>query len=88
MSTQGVCCVGVSALKYAASQIELGKKQTAIALASEFPSRLFKNTKFEAETSVQAGKPLPFDTEFLRWMLSEVPEHCCCKTILTRQESA
>ncbi|MEG4109800.1 3-oxoacyl-[acyl-carrier-protein] synthase III C-terminal domain-containing protein [Microcoleus sp. S13_C5] len=71
VSTQGVCCAGVSALNYAASQIELGKKQTAIAVASEFPSRLFKNTKFEAETSVQAGKPLPFDTEFLRWMLSD-----------------
>ena len=71
VSTQGVCCAGVSALNYAASQIELGKKQTAIAVASEFPSRLFKNTKFEAETSVQGGKSLPFDTEFLRWMLSD-----------------
>ncbi|MEP6500141.1 hypothetical protein [Microcoleus vaginatus] len=71
VSTQGVCCGGVSALNYATSQIELGKKQTAIAVASEFPSRLFKNTKFEAKTSVQAGKPLPFDTEFLRWMLSD-----------------
>ncbi|WP_373536681.1 3-oxoacyl-[acyl-carrier-protein] synthase III C-terminal domain-containing protein [Microcoleus sp.] len=71
VSTQGVCCAGITALNYAASQLELGKKQTAIAVASEFPSRLFKNTKFEAETSVQAGKPLPFDTEFLRWMLSD-----------------
>ena len=71
VSTQGVCCAGVSALNYAVSQLELGKKQTAIAVASEFPSRLFKSTKFEAETSVQAGKPLPFDTEFLRWMLSD-----------------
>jgi 3-oxoacyl-[acyl-carrier-protein] synthase III len=71
VSTQGVCCAGVTALNYATSQLELGKKQTAIAVASEFPSRLFKNSKFEAETSVQAGKPLPFDTEFLRWMLSD-----------------
>ncbi|MEG4113754.1 MULTISPECIES: hypothetical protein [unclassified Microcoleus] len=64
VSTQGVCCTGVSALNYAASQIELGKKQTAIAVASELPSRLFKNTKLEAKTSVQAGTSLPFDTEF------------------------
>ncbi|MCC3456051.1 3-oxoacyl-[acyl-carrier-protein] synthase III C-terminal domain-containing protein [Microcoleus sp. PH2017_08_TRC_O_A] len=71
VSTQGVCCAGVTALNYATSQLELGKKQTAIAVASEFPSRLFKNSKFEVETSVQAGKPLPFDTEFLRWMLSD-----------------
>jgi len=48
VATQGVCCAGISALNYATSQIELGKKQTAIAVASEFPSRLFKNTKFEA----------------------------------------
>ncbi|TAF89431.1 MAG: StlD/DarB family beta-ketosynthase [Oscillatoriales cyanobacterium] len=71
VSTQGVCCAGITALNYVASQLELGKKQTAIAVASEFPSRLFKNSKFEVETSVQAGKPLPFDTEFLRWMLSD-----------------
>ncbi|MGL5064284.1 MAG: beta-ketoacyl-ACP synthase III [Microcoleus sp.] len=71
VSTQGVCCAGVTALNYAASQIELGKKQTAIAAASEFPSRLFKNTKFEAETDIREGKSLSFDTEFLRWMLSD-----------------
>ncbi|NJK73536.1 MAG: beta-ketoacyl-ACP synthase III [Richelia sp. CSU_2_1] len=71
VSTQGVCCAGVAALNYAASQIELGKKQNAIAAASEFPSRLFKNTKFEAETAIHEGNSLSFDTEFLRWMLSD-----------------
>ncbi len=44
VSTQGVGCGGVSALNYAPSQLELCQKQTAIAVASEFPSRLFKNT--------------------------------------------
>jgi 3-oxoacyl-[acyl-carrier-protein] synthase III len=71
VSTQGVCCAGVTALNYAASQIELGKKQTAIAAASEFPSRLFKSSKFESETAIREGKALSFDTEFLRWMLSD-----------------
>lgn len=71
ISTQGVCCAGVAALKYAASQVMLGAKKTAIAVASEQPSRLFRNTVFEAEASVQAGNVLPFDTEFLRWMLSD-----------------
>lgn len=71
VSTQGVCCSGVSALNYAVSQLELGKRKNAVSVASEFASRLFKHTKFEAETSVQAGAPLPFDTEFLRWMLSD-----------------
>lgn len=70
-SHQGVCCSGVAALKYATSQIQLGQKRRAIAVASELASRLFKNTRFEAEASVQAGEKLSFDTEFLRWMLSD-----------------
>ncbi|MEO0947185.1 MAG: StlD/DarB family beta-ketosynthase [Cyanobacteria bacterium J06641_5] len=70
-SHQGVCCAGVAALKYATSQIQLGQKRRAIAVASELASRLFKNTRFEAEASVQAGEKLSFDTEFLRWMLSD-----------------
>ena len=70
-SSQGVCCAGVTALKYAASQVKLGEKRAAIAVASELPSRLFKHTHFEAEAGVKAGKPLSFDTEFLRWMLSD-----------------
>lgn len=71
VSTQGVCCAGVGALNYVASQIQLGKKQSAIAVASELASRLFKHTNFEAETKIQAGEKLSFDVEFLRWMLSD-----------------
>ena len=71
VSTQGVCCAGIAALNYAASQLQLGKRRTALAVASEFASRLFKHTKFEVDISVKAGKSLPFDTEFLRWMLSD-----------------
>jgi 3-oxoacyl-[acyl-carrier-protein] synthase III len=70
-SNHGVCCAGISALQYAASQVQLGRKQNAIAVAAEMPSRLFKHARFEAENEVRAGKPLPFDTEFLRWMLSD-----------------
>lgn len=69
-SHQGVCCAGVAALKYAASQVQLGQKRRAIAVASELASRLFKHTRFEAETA------LPFDTEFLRWMLSDGAGAC------------
>ncbi len=71
ISTQGVCCAGVTALNYAASQVQLGKKRAAVAVASELASRLFKHTKFEAESRVKNGEVLPFDTEFLRWMLSD-----------------
>lgn len=71
ISTQGVCCAGITALNYSASQIQLGKKTNALAVASELASRLFKNTTFEAEESIKNGKTLSFDTEFLRWMLSD-----------------
>lgn len=71
ISTQGVCCAGVSALKYAASQIQLGEKYAAIATASEMPSRLFKSSRFEAEAAIESGGNLGFDSEFLRWMLSD-----------------
>ncbi|HIK16234.1 MAG TPA: 3-oxoacyl-ACP synthase [Leptolyngbyaceae cyanobacterium M33_DOE_097] len=71
MTSMGVCCAGIGALKYAASQVKLGEKTSAIAVASEQPSRLFRHTNFEAETEIQAGKMLGFDAEFLRWMLSD-----------------
>ncbi len=70
-SHQGVCCAGVAALKYATAQVERGEKRCAIAVASELASRLFKHSQFEAQPEIQAGKALPFDTEFLRWMLSD-----------------
>jgi 3-oxoacyl-[acyl-carrier-protein] synthase-3 len=71
LTSMGVCCAGVGALKYAVSQVKLGEKRNAIAVASEQPSRLFRHTNFEAETAIQAGQSLSFDTEFLRWMLSD-----------------
>ncbi|MBL1174146.1 beta-ketoacyl-ACP synthase III [Pantanalinema sp. GBBB05] len=70
-SSHGVCCAGVSALKYAVSQVKLGEKRNAIAVASEQPSRLFRHSNFEAESSIQSGQTLSFDAEFLRWMLSD-----------------
>ena len=75
-SHQGVCCAGMAALKYATSQVQLRQKRRAIAVASEFASRLFKHTRFEAETAIQAGEALSFDTEFLRWMLSDGAGAC------------
>ncbi|MGB3515572.1 MAG: StlD/DarB family beta-ketosynthase [Elainellaceae cyanobacterium] len=71
VSNQGVCCAGMASLNYATSQVQLGKRQNAIAVASELASRLFKHSRFEAEDAIQAGQSLSFDVEFLRWMLSD-----------------
>lgn len=69
-SHQGVCCAGVAALDYATSKVKLDKT-SAVAVSSELASRLFINTKFEAQTKIKQGDKLSFDAEFLRWMLSD-----------------
>ena len=66
----GVCASGVMALKAAMLQVNSGEKKHAIACASEFASRLFKATRFESQSDA-CKNGLSFDTEFLRWMLSD-----------------
>jgi 3-oxoacyl-[acyl-carrier-protein] synthase-3 len=68
-SLGGVCASGVMALKNAYLQVRAGDKRNAIACGSELPSRLFKASRYEAY--VPADATLPFDAEFLRWMLSD-----------------
>ncbi len=69
-SHHGVCASGVAALKHALLQVESGNKVRAVACASEFASRLLKASRYEAQSRVTA-EGLSFDTEFLRWMLSD-----------------
>lgn len=66
-SFQSVCASGMMAIKDAYSQIKMGDKQNALCIGSEFASRMFKSSRFEG----QNAESLPFDTEFLRWMLSD-----------------
>lgn len=66
----GICASGIMAFKSGVLQILSGEKRRAVVCASEFPSRLFKSTRFEAQSGVQE-EGISFDTEFLRWMLSD-----------------
>ena len=66
----GVCASGVMALRAAMLQVLGGGKNKAMVCASEFASRLFKASRFEAQAKLN-GHCLGFDTEFLRWMLSD-----------------
>ena len=66
VSVHGICAAGVSAIQAAAQGIELGAHRSAIAVASELPSRLFKRSRFAAR-----GYETDFDSHFLRWMLSD-----------------
>lgn len=47
-SHQSVCASGIMALKNAFAQIKSGEKQNAVCVGSEFASRLFKASRFEA----------------------------------------
>ncbi len=66
-SFQSVCASGVMALQDAALHIRSNKTTNAVVVGSEFSSRLFKASRFNA----QHMQSVPFDTEFLRWMLSD-----------------
>ncbi|BEP35372.1 beta-ketoacyl-ACP synthase III [Variovorax sp. V59] len=66
LSVHGICAAGVSAIQSAAQGIELGAHRSALAVASEMPSRLFKRSRFAAR-----GYETDFDSHFLRWMLSD-----------------
>lgn len=66
-SFQSVCASGMMALKNAFSQIKSEGSYNAVVVGSELASRMFKSSRFEA----QGVDKLPFDAEFLRWMLSD-----------------
>jgi 3-oxoacyl-[acyl-carrier-protein] synthase III len=66
LSVSGICAASMGALNAAAQAIESGSASNAIALASEFPSRLFKTSRFQNRDA-----DIDFDAHFLRWMLSD-----------------
>ena len=66
LSVHGICAAGVSAIQAAAQGVEMGAHRSALAVASEMPSRLFKRSRFAAR-----GYDCDFDSHFLRWMLSD-----------------
>ncbi|HYH94697.1 3-oxoacyl-[acyl-carrier-protein] synthase III C-terminal domain-containing protein [Hyalangium sp.] len=68
-SLHGICSAGMQALKVATLQVATGEAERAVVCASELVSRLLKAGHYEEV----AGGPnaLPFEAEFLRWMLSD-----------------
>ena len=65
-SSHGICASGVGAWEAAAASVELGAHAHALVAAAEFPSRLFKRSRYAAR-----GYDADFDAHFLRWMLSD-----------------
>jgi len=70
-SVHGICASSVVGLKTAMLHLKAGEKSNALVCAAEFPSRLFKASRFEAQKSYLEPGSLPFESEFLRWMLSD-----------------
>lgn len=66
LSVSGICAASMGALNAAAQAVQCGSVDSAIALASEFPSRLFKASRFQNREA-----DIDFDAHFLRWMLSD-----------------
>ncbi|MCP4916043.1 MAG: hypothetical protein GY913_03885 [Proteobacteria bacterium] len=75
VSTHGVCCAGVTALKYAAMAVKTGDVRTAVATGTERASSLLHAKHFRAELDARRDDEdnpyIAFDQEFLRYMLSD-----------------
>jgi len=65
-SHHGVCASGMAALQHAALALQHGQHRQAVVATAEFPSRLFKRSRF-----APGGYDADFDAHFLRWMLSD-----------------
>lgn len=66
----GICASSVLALRHASLAVAAGEVPTAMCVASEMASRLLKASRFKKQ-GFGDEKRLPFETEFLRWMLSD-----------------
>lgn len=70
-SFQSVCAGSMMALQTAFTGILSGVRENSVVCASEFTSRFFRPGLFEETADFKEKGKLPFDAEFLRWMLSD-----------------
>ncbi|MBA4423112.1 MAG: hypothetical protein C0390_08420 [Syntrophus sp. (in: bacteria)] len=74
ISTAGICLCGIAALKYGFMNVAMGFSDNAVATGSELASSLIRSKFFEhlqSERDVKRNPILAFESEFLRWMLSD-----------------
>jgi 3-oxoacyl-[acyl-carrier-protein] synthase-3 len=76
LSPNGVCCAGVSALKYGFLNVASGACDNAVVTGSELSSPSLRASHFVPQVKGANGHlddhpMLPFSNEFLRWMLSD-----------------
>jgi 3-oxoacyl-[acyl-carrier-protein] synthase III len=76
VSFSGICCSGISALKYAYLAVASGQAKHAVACASEVASTFMRPGQFVPQNAytddeVERRPEVAFDRDFLRWMLSD-----------------
>ena len=69
-SLHGVCASSVAAFRHAVMAVRTEEAKNAVCCASELSSRFFKASRFE-DQGYGRDRRLPFESEFLRWMLSD-----------------
>ncbi len=77
-TASGVCCSGMSAMKYGYMAVKSGDKNNAICSGSEKASSWLHSDKFSAEfdnpqdiENLENQPIIAFNKDFLRWMLSD-----------------
>lgn len=75
-STTGVCCSGMTAMKYAIMNVKSGLAKMSVATGSELASLSFRASRFTPQidrqiTEFNQEPMLAFENDFLRWMLSD-----------------
>jgi len=70
-TAHGICSSSMMALKAAFNNIRVGDQQTALVVSSELTSRLLKRSRYEAVAAEPGTIGFDFNSEFLRWMLSD-----------------
>jgi 3-oxoacyl-[acyl-carrier-protein] synthase III len=75
VSTAGICISGMTAFKYAYMNVATGMSANAVATGSELSSSFmrsrFFNAKAQRDETIGKRPIVGFDTDFLRWMLSD-----------------
>lgn len=75
VSTAGVCCSGMHAMKYGMLSVLSGNSRSAVCAASELGSPMFIARLFQSEMAdiakLEERPILAFEKDFLRWMLSD-----------------
>jgi 3-oxoacyl-[acyl-carrier-protein] synthase-3 len=75
VTTAGICISGMLAFKYAYMNVATGMSQNAVAVGSELSSSFMRAKFFSgrngAPHNIEEKPILGFDSDFLRWMLSD-----------------